>query len=135
MTYLLDTNICIYIIKKKPIEVFEKFKEIAPGDIGISSITLAELQYGVTKSSSIQKNQDALNKFIVPLKVFSFDYNATFHYGNIRTYLQKSGIVIGSLDMLIAAHALSLSSILVTNNVKEFERVPDLEIENWTNIN
>ena len=135
MTYLLDTNICIYIIKKKPIEVFEKFKELSPGDIGISSITLAELQYGVAKSSSVQKNQNALNKFIVPLRIFSFDHNATLHYGVLRANLEKAGNVIGSLDMLIAAHALSLSSVLVTNNVKEFDRVQNLEIENWININ
>ena len=131
MAYILDTNICIYIIKKRPIKVFERFKELIPGDIGISSITLAELQYGVAKSSNIKKNQKALNDFIVPLKIFSFDHNATLFYGDIRAYLEKAGKVIGSLDMLIAAHTLSLSSVLVTNNEKEFERVPNLKIENW----
>ena len=131
MAYILDTNICIYIIKKRPIEVFERFKEITPGDIGISSITLAELQYGVAKSSNVKKNQKALNEFIIPLKIFNFDHKATLFYGDIRAYLEKSGKVIGSLDMLIAAHTLSLSSVLVTNNIKEFDRVPDLKVENW----
>lgn len=132
MEYLLDTNICIYIIKKKPAEVFEKFKNLALGDVGISSITLAELQYGIAKSSSPEKNREALEKFLTPIEILDFGYEATVEYGKIRTELEQKGIPIGPLDMLIASHAKSLDVVLVTNNVREFERVADLKIENWT---
>jgi tRNA(fMet)-specific endonuclease VapC len=132
MEYLLDTNICIYIIKKKPIGVFEKFKSLSIGSIGISSITLAELQYGIMKSSSPEKNQEALDKFITPLEIIDFDYNATIEYGKIRADLEQKGTSIGPLDTLIAAHAKSLDLILVTNNEKEFERILELKLENWT---
>jgi len=132
MEYLLDTNICIYIIKKKPAEVFEKFKNLALGDVGISSITLAELQYGIAKSSSPEKNREALEKFLTPIEIIDFGYEATVEYGKIRAELEQKGIPIGPLDMLIASHAKSLDVVLVTNNVREFERVADLKIENWT---
>ncbi|MCK9413480.1 MAG: type II toxin-antitoxin system VapC family toxin [Prolixibacteraceae bacterium] len=132
MYYLLDTNICIYIIKKKPAEVFEKFKNLAIGDVGISSITLAELQYGIEKSSNSLKNREALEKFLTPIEIIDFGHKATFEYGIIRAELEKKGIPIGSLDTLIASHAKSLDVILVTNNVREFERIPGLKIENWT---
>ena len=132
MEYLLDTNICIYIIKKKPAEVFEKFKNLTIGDVGISSITLAELQYGIEKSSNAEKNREALEKFLTPIEIIDYGYEATLEYGKIRAELEKKGIVIGPLDMLIASHAKSLGMILVTNNVREFERVAGLKIENWT---
>jgi tRNA(fMet)-specific endonuclease VapC len=132
MEYLLDTNICIYIIKKRPISVFEKFKSLSIGSIGISSITLAELQYGIMKSSYPEKNQEALDKFITPLEIIDFDYNATIEYGKIRADLERKGTSIGPLDTLIAAHAKSLDLILVTNNEKEFERILGLKVENWT---
>jgi tRNA(fMet)-specific endonuclease VapC len=132
MEYLLDTNICIYIIKKKPIEVFHKFKNLTIGDVGISSITLAELQYGIEKSSSPEKNRDALEKFLTPIEILEFGYEATVEYGKIRAELEKNGVPIGPLDMLIASHAKSLNMVLVTNNVREFERIADLKIENWT---
>lgn len=132
MKYLLDTNICIYIIKKKPAIVFEKFKNLALGSIGISTITLAELQYGIMKSSSPSKNRDALDKFLTPLEIIDFDYNATIEYGKIRADLERKGTIIGPLDTLIAAHAKSHGLILITNNEREFERIPDLEVENWT---
>lgn len=132
MEYLLDTNICIYIIKKRPIGVFEKFKSLSIGSIGISSISLAELQYGIMKSSCPEKNQEALDKFITPLEIIDFDYNATIEYGKIRADLERKGTSIGSLDTLIAAHAKSLDLILVTNNEKEFERILGLKLENWT---
>ena len=105
MEYLLDTNICIYIIKKKPAEVFEKFKNLTIGDVGISSITLAELQYGIEKSSNSDKNREALEKFLTPIEIIDYDYDATVEYGKIRVELEKKGIPIGSLDMLIASHA------------------------------
>ena len=132
MEYLLDTNICIYIIKKKPIDVFEKFKNFTVGDIGISSITLAELQYGIEKSSNAEKNREALEKFLTPIEIIDYGYDATIEYGKIRAELEKKGVPIGPLDMLIASHAKSLDVILVTNNVREFERISGLKTENWT---
>ena len=129
MKYLLDTNICIYIIKQKPIEVFEKFKTLQIGDIGISSITLAELEYGVNKSSQQQKNKKALNEFLLPIEIYEFDRSASIIYGKVRAYLEKQG----SLDNLIASHAISLNILIVTNNEKEFRRIPNLQVENWVN--
>ena len=131
MEYLLDTNICIYIIKKKPVEVFEKFMKLTIGDVGISSITLAELQYGIEKSSNSQKNKEALEKFLTPIEIIYYGYEATIEYGKIRSDLERKGVSIGPLDMLIASHAKSLDVILVTNNVREFGRIAGLRIENW----
>lgn len=131
ITYLLDTNICIYIIKKKPANVFEKFQSIIPGNIGISSITLAELQYGVSKSAFPDKNQNALQQFLIPLEIIDFDHSAAIYYGTLRSKLEKDGTPIGPLDMLIGAHAQSLKAILITNNLKEFMRIEGLKVENW----
>lgn len=131
MKYLLDTNICIYIIKQNPQNVLAKFDAIQIGDVAISSVTLAELSYGVEKSQHSQKNRAALEEFILPLELVLFDKEATTCYGKIRTFLEKQGVIIGPLDMMIAAHALSLDAILVTNNIKEFARVPNLKLENW----
>lgn len=130
MKYLLDTNICIYIINNKPPHVFEKFKEFQLGQLGISSITASELAFGVEKSGS-QRNKQALNKFLAPLEVLPYDEQAIWHYAQLRHQLQSTGQPIGSLDMLIAAHALSLNATLVTNNSKEFQRVKGLILENW----
>ena len=132
MTYLLDTNICIYIIKQKPQIVFDKFKKIALGNIGISSVSVAELYFGVMKSASIERNSSALEQFLLPLEILDFDTLAAIEYGKIRATLEKKGTPIGSLDMLIAAHAKSQELIVVTNNEKEFNRVEGLKIENWT---
>ena len=131
MRYILDTNICIYIIKQKPIEVFEKFRGLPLGIVGISSITLAELVLGVNKSNQREKNQFALNQFLIPLDILDFDTDAALVYGIIRANLEKIGTPIGSLDTLIAAHVKSLGLTLVTNNEKEFSRVEGLKIENW----
>ncbi|MBK6976267.1 MAG: type II toxin-antitoxin system VapC family toxin [Cytophagaceae bacterium] len=133
MEYLLDTNICIYIIKKKPIQVFEKLISLNPGQVGISSITLAELQYGVAKSTNSKSNSEALEKFLVPLEILEFDSLAAVEYGRIRTNLEKNGTPIGPMDLLIAANAIAENLVLVTNNEREFERVEGLKIENWTN--
>ncbi|MFT4099720.1 MAG: type II toxin-antitoxin system VapC family toxin [Burkholderiaceae bacterium] len=130
MRYLLDTNICIYLINRKPPEVFQHFEGLAVGDIGISSITGAELACGVAKSGSA-RNSQALEKFLAPLDVIAFDATAMHHYGPLRARLEKDGIPIGPLDMLIAAHALALGYTLVTSNLREFERVPGLALENW----
>jgi tRNA(fMet)-specific endonuclease VapC len=131
MAYLLDTNICIYIIKKKPESVINRFRLLSLGEIGISTITIAELDYGAAKSANPEKNLSALNQFLIPFEIFNFDHNATVEYGKIRTSLEKNGTPIGPLDTLIAAHAKSLGYTLVTNNEKEFRRVEGLEVENW----
>lgn len=131
MAWLLDTNTCIYIIKQKPVSVFDKFNTLSPGQIGLSVITVAELEYGARKSASVEKNLLSLQQFLIPFDVFSFDFNAAMEYSIIRNELEKKGMPIGPLDTLIAAHAKSLNYILVTNNEKEFKRVNGLQIENW----
>ena len=129
---MLDTNTCIYIIKRKPPSVIERFMQTAISQIGISSITLSELLYGVSKSSKPEQNQIALSQFVAPLEIMPYGDDAAQSYGDLRAGLEKQGAPIGSLDMLIAAHAISLNSILVTNNEKEFVRIPNLKIDNWT---
>jgi tRNA(fMet)-specific endonuclease VapC len=131
MKYLLDSNICIYLIKQQPSSVLQRFEKHFVGDIGISSITVAELAYGVEKSQHVERNQKALEQFLLSLNIVSFDKAAAFAYGNIRADLQRTGQLIGPLDMLIAAQALSLRVVLVTNNEREFVCVPKLRIENW----
>lgn len=131
MKYMLDTNICIYLIKNHPPILIEKFKKLSLGSVGISSITLAELSHGVEKSLHKEKNKHALEKFILPLEIFTFDKNAAYCYGHIRALLESSGKIIGSNDLLIASHALSLKATLITNNLREFERVPKLHVINW----
>ncbi len=131
MKYMLDTNICIYLIKKKPQKILQKFKQFELSQLGISSITFSELLYGVYKSSKITQNKLALAQFVAPLEIAPYNDEAADYYGKVRTFIEKQGTPIGSLDMLIAAHALSLGCILVTNNVKEFSRIPSLKIENW----
>jgi tRNA(fMet)-specific endonuclease VapC len=130
---MLDTNICIYIIKQKPPNVIERFYQTEISEISISSITLSELFYGVSKSSKPEQNRIALTQFIAPLEILSYDDEAAQYYGELRVNLEKQCRPIGSLDMLIAAHALSATCVLVTNNEKEFTRVPKLKIENWVN--
>ena len=129
--YMLDTNICIYIIKQKPKNVIERFRQAQVSEIGISSITLSELEYGVMKSAKPEQNKLALAQFIAPIEISAYDDVAAEHYGVIRAHLERQGTPIGSLDMLIAAHALSQNSVLITNNESEFERVKNLNIENW----
>lgn len=131
MKLMLDTNICIYIIKQQPVSVLKRFLEYRIGDIGISSITLSELRYGVAKSTHQEKNAKALDEFIIPLEVVSFDEEAAHVYGDIRATLEKAGTPIGAMDMLIAAHAVSLGISLVTNNSREFVRIPALNIVDW----
>ena len=133
MKLMLDTNICIYIIKQQPVTVLKRFLEYQIGDLGISSITLSELRYGVAKSAFKDKNTKALDEFITPLEVVSFDEDAAHIYGDIRATLEKSGTPIGSKDMLIAAHAVSLGIPLVTNNIREFVRIPSINVIDWVN--
>ena len=133
MKYMLDTNICIYLIKQQPREVIEKFKETIPGEIAISCVTVAEMMYGIGKSQHKERNKSALESFLAPLEMVDFDFKAAQHYGVIRAHLEKMGTPIGAYDLMIAAHALSLGLILVTNNEREFQRIPDLIVENWVN--
>ena len=131
IAYMLDTNICIYIIKKKPDQVIERLRHTRVPDVGVSSITLSELEYGAAKSARPEQNKVAIVEFLAPLEILPYDDMAAQEYGKVRVYLEKQGTPIGSMDMLIAAHALSLNSILVTNNESEFRRIPALKVENW----
>lgn len=129
--FMLDTNICIYVIKQKPRQVVERLAQTSVSDIGISSITLSELEYGVCKSSRPEQNQTALIEFLAPLEVLPYDDMAAQHYGELRSHLETQGTPIGSPDVLIAAHARSVRCTLVTNNTAEFSRVPNLKLDNW----
>jgi tRNA(fMet)-specific endonuclease VapC len=131
MKLMLDTNICIYLIKHHPLSVLERFLSHPVGDIGISSITVAELDYGACKSRHTAKNRIALDQFISPLAVAAFDREAAAAYGRLRAALEQKGTPIGAMDLLIAAQALSLGVRLITNNAREFRRVPGLRVENW----
>ena len=131
MKYLLEPNICIALIRQKPAALLQRLTSLQPGEVGISSITLAELTYGAAKSSHPKQNLSALEQFILPLDLADFDQKAARAYGQIRASLEHTGVVIGSMDMLIAAHAISLNAILVTNNTREFQRVRGLVIEDW----
>lgn len=128
--YLLDTNTCIYIINRRPPGVFDRFAGLRQGQVVISSITGAELAFGVEKSGS-RRNLDALDMFLAPLEVLPFDEAAMRQYGKLRSHLEAKGTPIGALDLLIAAHALALGAVVVTNNEREFRRVPALVVENW----
>ena len=132
MKYMLDTNICIYLIKQKPEKVLRSFMNHSIGDIGISSITLAELRFGVEKSQQIQNNRQALEEFILPLEIADFDEKAAVIYGAVRAALEKAGTPVGSMDMLIGAHALSLDLTLVTTNVREFKQIKNLNVVDWS---
>jgi tRNA(fMet)-specific endonuclease VapC len=128
---LLDTNICIYAMRQKPPQVVRAFSQYAPAEIGVSAITVAELAYGALKSQHTVRNQAELAHFLRPLSVAPFEASAALIYGQVRAQLQGAGTPIGPLDMLIAAHALYLGIPLVTNNVREFSRVPRLQVLNW----
>lgn len=129
--YLLDTNICIYIIKKKPADVLKTLKKKLKKDIYISSITIAELEYGIAKSRFPEKNKIALIEFLSIFNILPFDDNDAVDFGEIKKELEKKGKITGPMDLLLAAQAKSKKLILVTNNTREFERVDGLKIENW----
>ena len=131
MKYILDTNICIYIIKKKPEQVIRKLSKIDPSTIALSSITWSELIYGAEKSAHRERNIDALKDFITPFEILPWTSSEAQIAGEIRSALEKLGTPIGPFDTQIAAHAISLDLILVTNNEKEFKRVKSLKVENW----
>jgi tRNA(fMet)-specific endonuclease VapC len=127
---LLDTNICIYIINAKPPAVLARFRQYHMGDIGLCSVVAAELAFGVAKSESA-RNRQALKMFLAPLTLMPFDAAAAWVYGDLRADLERRGTPIGSLDTMIAAHALSQQALLVTNNTREFAKVPGLRLDNW----
>ena len=128
--YLLDTNIVIYVLKRRPIEALEAFNKNA-NRMAISSITLSELIYGAEKSANVDKNLEAVEDFVSHLDVFSYDAKASQQYGQIKAGLEKRGELIGENDIHIAAHAISQGLILVSNNLREFKRVPNLALETW----
>lgn len=130
LKYLLDTNIVIYVLKRRPIEVLKIFNTNA-SRMAISSITLSELIYGAEKSANIDKNLEAIEEFISHLEVLPYDAKASQHYGQIKASLEKRSEIIGENDIHIAAHAISQGLILVTNNLREFQRVSNLALENW----
>jgi tRNA(fMet)-specific endonuclease VapC len=127
---LLDTNICIYIINAKPPAVLKRFRQYRMGDIGLCSVVAAELAFGVAKSDSA-RNRQALEMFLAPLIILPFDTAAAWVYGDLRADLERRGTPIGSLDTMIAAHALSQQALLISNNTREFSKVPDLQLDNW----
>ena len=130
ITWMLDTNICMYVINARPPGVLARFRQQRLGDIGISSVTAAELAFGVVNSGSA-RNREALEMFLAPLEVLAFDADGIWHYAKVRADLERRGQQIGALDTMIAAHAMASNAVLVTNNTREFARVPELRLENW----
>lgn len=131
MTYLLDTDTTIYIIKKKPESVFRKLRPQGMEQVAVSTITVAELEHGVAKSQQPERNRVALMEFLIPFALIDFDHKAARTYGKIRAAVESKGSPIGLMDLLLAAQALSRDLIFVTNNVREFRRVEGLRVENW----
>lgn len=132
MKYMLDTNICIYTIKHKPPEVIKNFLRHNPDEMCISSITYAELIHGVEKSQAVERNRMAITLFLSAITILPFNQYATEEYGKVRAELERKGTPIGPMDMLIAGHARAEELVLVTNNTREFFRVENLEVEDWT---
>jgi len=131
MRFMLDTDSCIALIKRKPASILRRLTALAPGEAGLSAVTLAELRYGVAKSSKRESNGQALDEFLLPLEVADFDEPAAEIYGAVRAALEKAGTPIGPLDTQIGAHALSLGAALVSHNVREFRRIPGLTVVDW----
>jgi tRNA(fMet)-specific endonuclease VapC len=131
MRFMLDTDSCIALIKRKPAKMLDKLTSHAPGDVGLSAVTLAELRFGVAKSAQKDANARALDEFLLPLEIADFDETAAGVYGEVRAALEKAGTPIGPLDTQIGAHALSLGAVLVTHNTREFRRIPGLTVEDW----
>jgi len=131
MKWMLDTNICIAIIRRQPEAALKRLRRKPIGQVGISSITLAELEFGAAKSQRSEQARLALAEFLLPLEVAPFDDVAAAAYGGVRSSLEKRGKPIGPLDTLIAAHALAQGAVLVTGNTREFAKVKDLPVENW----
>jgi tRNA(fMet)-specific endonuclease VapC len=132
MRFMLDTNTCIFLIRRKHAGLLRRIVSCNPGDLGISAITLAELEYGVAKSGQLDRNRNALTEFLLPLEIAPFDDVAARTYGVVRAHLESKGTPIGSLDALIGAHALSRGIILITNNTRELKRIPQLQVTDWS---
>ena len=131
MKYMLDTNVCIHIVKNKPLSVMERFRQHESSDVCISSITYAELCHGIDKSRNREQNRLALSVFLAGIQIIPFDARAAIQFGSLCTRLELAGTPIGVMDTLIASHALSLGLTVVTNNTREFSRVPGLPVEDW----
>jgi tRNA(fMet)-specific endonuclease VapC len=131
VTYLLDTNICIYALKNRPPEVLKRLEAVGRGAVALSVITVLELRQGAEKSQRVAENHSRLDFFLAPMKVLPFEEEAAVVAARIRAHLERREFLIGDLDTLIAAHAMALDLILVTNNLDEFERVPGLRTTNW----
>jgi tRNA(fMet)-specific endonuclease VapC len=131
MKVMLDTNICIALIKRKPPRVLKRFTAYKVGEIGISWVTLAELEFGAARSQHPENNRAALDEFVLPLEIANFDREAAGVYGQVRATLEKKGTPIGPLDMMIGAHALVLGATLATNNTREFSRIKGLSVVDW----
>ena len=132
MKWLLDTNVCIAVIRQRPESALRRLRGKQVGQVGLSTITLAELEFGAAKSQQPARARAALREFLLPLEVVTFDEAAAEAYGTVRAAMEKKGRPIGPLDTLIAAHALALGTVLVTNNTREFRRVPGLSVEDWS---
>lgn len=130
--YLLDTNICVFVIRNKSPRVTAKFRQFSTGALSVSTITVAELRYGADKSDDPARHHSLLDRFLIPLSLLNFDSDAAEAYGRIRANLEQVGTPIGANDLLIAAHSLSANLTLVTNNTREFSRVAGLKIEDWS---
>jgi tRNA(fMet)-specific endonuclease VapC len=141
MKYMLDTNICSYIIKNKPLEVLKKFNSLTTDQCCLSSITVSELKYWAARNKYLHEksgndgnpriNEMIINDFIMRLEIMEFDNFAAEVYGNIRLALEVKGVLVGSADLFIGSHAISLGAILVTNNSKDFDQFPGIQLENW----
>jgi tRNA(fMet)-specific endonuclease VapC len=131
LEFMLDTDICSYLIKQRPISVLKRFEAVSEDKICISVVTLAELIYGIERSSSTKINLPVVKNFVNCLSVLPWDYSTAESYGKLRTFLEQKGTPIGNMDLMIATHALSKNMIIITNNIRHFEKVPQLRIENW----
>ena len=131
MKVMLDTNTCIAIIRRRPPKVLRRLSDYSVGDVGISWATLAELEFGVAKSQHVSQNRAALDEFLLPLEMASFDREAAAVYGQVRATLERKGTPIGAMDTLIGAQALAMGVTLVTNNVRAFSRIPGLKVTDW----
>lgn len=132
MRYLLDTNICIYIAKKKPQHLLSRFERLNTGDTAMSLVTYLELVYGAYKSERTDDNLSTIQQLVSFIPVLSLDISVAHHYGRVRTELERKGTPIGAYDLMIACHAMSMELTLVTNNTREFSRIPGLRVTDWT---
>ncbi len=132
MRYLLDTNICIYIAKKSSPALLARFEKLPAGETGMSVVTYLELIYGARKSQRVATNLSTIHELTAAIPVLPLDTSCADHFGRLRVDLERRGVPIGAYDLLIASHALSLNSTLITHNTREFSRIPHLKMADWT---